>query len=415
MNQDLEDYSKTGEDYWKNMAFHLQNKISEHKKIDEVLFEIAEGGLAMAGDGFFKSAANYISGQLNVKYCMIGILVENGFEKIESIAFSQDGKIISNIEYELKNSPCENVFGKKPCTYPKGVAKLFPKDKGLAKMSIEGYSGVPLFDSKNKPIGLIVALTDKPIEDSRALSTTLQLISVRAAHEVERRITEEKLKSMLRYSIKALGRAAHAFDNETGDHTQRIAELSRELAKIAKYDKTFQDDIFLQAQLHDVGKLYVSTDVLFKPDKLTKKEIEIIKEHTMEGAKIIGNEPHLKIAKDIALFHHEKWDGSGYPFGLKGRSIPIAARIVAIVDVFDAIASDRRYKKAMTYKETFKIMNNGNKFINPEKSFDPELLRLFLDNYELFVNIHKNNLKNDNLKKNSSKNILSESYNDFYT
>jgi putative two-component system response regulator len=137
------------------------------------------------------------------------------------------------------------------------------------------------------------------------------------------------------------------------------------------------------APLHDIGKVAVPDHVLFKPGPLTKEEFEIIKDHTTFGADIIrktemivGDNPLLKIAEEIACSHHEKWDGSGYPNGSKGEEIPLSARLMSIADVYDALISERPYKKAFSHEKAVDIILRGDGRTRPEE-FDPMLLRCF--------------------------------------
>jgi putative two-component system response regulator len=150
-----------------------------------------------------------------------------------------------------------------------------------------------------------------------------------------------------------------------------------------KLSRTTIDMLEQAAPLHDIGKVAVPDQVLFKPGPLTREEFEIIKDHTTFGADIIrrtemivGDNPLLKIAEQIACCHHEKWDGSGYPNGFAGEDIPIAARLMTIADVYDALISERPYKKAFSHKKAVDIILHGDERTRPEE-FDPRLLRCF--------------------------------------
>ncbi|QER41635.1 response regulator [Thermodesulfobacterium sp. TA1] len=195
-----------------------------------------------------------------------------------------------------------------------------------------------------------------------------------------------KLSKELEYEIALkLGKTAEFRDIETGMHIMRVSHGSKKLAELYGLPKEEQELILYASPLHDVGKVGIPDSILLKPERLTPEEFEIMKQHTIIGAKILdGGEkyPVLKAGKIIALQHHERWDGKGYPYGLKGEEIHIYGRIVAIVDVFDALISPRVYKPAFPLEKAIEIMREGK-----GTQFDPELLDLFLNNIESFLKI----------------------------
>ncbi|MCP4755910.1 MAG: PAS domain S-box protein [Proteobacteria bacterium] len=208
----------------------------------------------------------------------------------------------------------------------------------------------------------------------------------------EKRQNEEIRESLFRHAVGSLARAAEVYDPDTGDHIVRIGDYGRMLAKLIGMNTEYQKDILISAQLHDVGKIHIASTLLNKMGSLTDNELAQIKNHALYGAIIIGRNPNYKMAYDIAMFHHEKWDGGGYPDGLRGRAIPLAARITSIVDVFDALVSKRSYKDSFDYHEAQSIMKKGDARLDPNVSFDPDLLTIFLSNYEAFVEIHKKSI-----------------------
>jgi putative two-component system response regulator len=175
--------------------------------------------------------------------------------------------------------------------------------------------------------------------------------------------------------IQRLGRAAEYKDNETGLHVIRMSHYSMLLARAAGMTEEEQDLILHAAPMHDVGKIGIPDHILLKPDKLNNNEWQIMQTHANMGADIIGihDSPLLNMAHIIALTHHEKWDGSGYPEGLSGASIPLVGRIVAIADVFDALTSVRPYKNAWPVDEAIEHM-----VACRGSHFDPHLIDLFL-------------------------------------
>lgn len=187
-------------------------------------------------------------------------------------------------------------------------------------------------------------------------------------------VSAQSLRETRLQIIQRLGRAAEYKDNETGLHVIRMSHFAREIALAAGMGDEDAEELFNAAPLHDVGKMGIPDAVLQKPGKLTPDEWEVMKSHVTIGAEIIGDDTStlLQLASSVALYHHEKWDGTGYPHGLAGESIPLEARIVALADVFDALTSKRPYKEPWTIEDTTSyILKESN------KQFDPELVKAF--------------------------------------
>ncbi|HBX37860.1 MAG TPA: two-component system response regulator [Pseudohongiella sp.] len=175
--------------------------------------------------------------------------------------------------------------------------------------------------------------------------------------------------------VQRLGLAAEYKDNETGLHVIRMSHFSRVLARAAGFSEAAQEELLHAAPMHDIGKIGIPDAILAKPGKLDAAEWDVMKQHPVIGAHIIGEQSTglLHTARQIALYHHEKWDGSGYPHGLKGEEIPVEARIVAIADVFDALVSARPYKPAWPVEKAIALIQE-----EAGRHFDPELVELFL-------------------------------------
>lgn len=174
-------------------------------------------------------------------------------------------------------------------------------------------------------------------------------------------------------------------DEETGAHIRRISFYARLFASLTGLSEEEQNLLLYASPLHDVGKIGIPDNILKKPGPLTPEEFEIIKLHTTIGAKILSSDQRFKTlaaGKVIAEQHHEKWDGSGYPYGFKGEDIHLYARIVAICDVFDAMTSDRVYRPAFTVEQTINIMKNGR-----GGHFEPKLFDIFINNLPKFLEI----------------------------
>jgi putative two-component system response regulator len=217
--------------------------------------------------------------------------------------------------------------------------------------------------------------------------------------EKQNLILEEKVQERtkeLQYALKLsketefeistrLGRASEGRDPETGGHIRRMSYYSKLLAELYGLNEEECELILYAAPLHDIGKIAISDNILLKPGRFEKNEFEIMKTHTQLGADILACDkeyPVLKAGYQIALEHHEKYDGSGYPNGKKAKEIMLYARIVAIADIFDALNSSRCYKDAMPLEKVLSIMKQ-----DAGTHFDPELIDIFLNNIDKFLEI----------------------------
>jgi putative two-component system response regulator len=186
----------------------------------------------------------------------------------------------------------------------------------------------------------------------------------------------EELRESRLQIVQRLGLAAEYKDNETGLHVIRMSHFARLLGVAAGMDSGAADDLLHAAPMHDVGKIGIPDAILQKPGPLDAAEWRVMQSHATIGAEIIGEHPSgmLALARSIALTHHEKWDGSGYPNGLAGDAIPLEGRIVAIADVFDALTSVRPYKPAWTVEAAVELLQQ-----QKGKHFEGRLVDLFLE------------------------------------
>jgi len=206
-----------------------------------------------------------------------------------------------------------------------------------------------------------------------------------------------ELKLVKEATVEAMGIVAEGRDPETGGHVQRtkayVRLLAEGLAQLSKFQEVLTprkiEKMFMAAPLHDIGKVTISDLILLKPGKLTYEEFETMKTHAMAGEETIRKVqgrftdiPFLGVAEEIAGGHHEKWDGSGYPRGLAGENIPIAARVMALADVYDALISKRSYKGAIDHAEVVEMIK-----ADSGKHFDPDVVDVFLANASKFQEI----------------------------
>jgi putative two-component system response regulator len=222
----------------------------------------------------------------------------------------------------------------------------------------------------------------------------LDVITLKAGLEKETQTLEQVLEDLDQAeqranqaheeTIRRLTVAAEARDDDTGLHIQRVGLYAAVLAEALGLSRQEVQMLFTACPMHDVGKIGIPDRILFKPEKLSSREWEIMKTHTVIGARVLtgSSSPLLKAAEVIALSHHERWDGAGYPRGLKGEQIPLSAGICAVADAFDALTSHRPYRNAVSSEQALEI-------ILRERSgqFDPTLVDLFVERFDSILSI----------------------------
>jgi response regulator RpfG family c-di-GMP phosphodiesterase len=206
---------------------------------------------------------------------------------------------------------------------------------------------------------------------TQAQNQQLSLVNENLETLVQKRTFQ--LEEAVREGVVMLALAAEAKDDDTGEHILRIQELTHKMCMELGISPEESEQISFFSIMHDVGKIHIPDRILRKPGPLGGKEWEVMRTHCIAGEKILGKKPFYKTAREIARSHHERWDGDGYPDGLKGESIPLAARIVTVADVFDALTHERPYKPAWTVEAALEEMKKLS-----GKVFDPKISSIFM-------------------------------------
>jgi putative two-component system response regulator len=280
------------------------------------------------------------------------------------------------------------------------VCRWFKQDERLRSIPVIFISGLHSVDDK---VGAFRAggidYVSKPFQEQEMIARIkthlhlrqLQVKMVSQNLRLEQQVAEQvkKVTASQLATIFALAKLAEARDDDTGQHIERVQTFAKMLAEQMRERKLnasqltdlFIDNLYQTASLHDIGKVGTPDAILLKPGKLTAEEFAEMKRHCAFGADTLAtvlkrhpDNQFLRMGVEVARSHHEKWDGSGYPEGLNGATIPLAARIVALADVYDALTSDRCYRPAFSHEDTYRMIMEGN-----GTHFDPDVVTAFRD------------------------------------
>ncbi|MGO8878072.1 MAG: response regulator [Desulfomonilaceae bacterium] len=329
--------------------------------------------------------------------------------------------VVTNLQRQILfwNSGAENIFGySKEEILGQSVAKLYPAN--LDPNEVQNTLREALtneFGAAQKVIKhvskdqeeVVLSLAISPMLDRKGKMTGVVGLGQDVTEQF--RLHEELVASYTRIrkiqgaSVFALAQLAEARDGETGAHLKRIrqycAVLCESIRKRPIYGplmtSEFIEDLVQCSVLHDIGKIVIPDSILFKPGKYKNDEFEIMQEHALLGGKALSeaaketgeSQSYLSVGADVAYYHHERWDGSGYPFKLRELEIPLSARVVSLCDVYDALRSKRRYKDDFSHEKSVKLIVEER-----GKQFDPEIVDAFLDSLDGFQQIIKNFDKN---------------------
>ncbi len=291
-----------------------------------------------------------------------------------------------------------------------GVCRRLKEDPATQRIPVIIITGVAEKEANVKAIesgadDFLIKPFDAVLLDARIRSSLrskrLQDEIIRHQEALERRVKDRtaQVTRTQNVAVFSLAKLAESRDTETGEHLERMRAYAREIAiglsRLPKYkeiiDEEFVHALYCSSPLHDIGKVGIPDRILLKPGKLTADEFDIMKNHSAIGGDTLraadeeaGQDSFLAMGRDIAYYHHERWDGNGYPNGLKGEEIPLSARIVAVSDVYDALTSKRPYKEPMSHEKSRKIIVE-----NSGSQFDPDIVRSFLDREQQILSIRK--------------------------
>jgi len=273
----------------------------------------------------------------------------------------------------------------------------------------QGSKGIPiimvtgLLDARSREHGLLQGVEEyitKPVNPRELTTRVRNLLRLKLAADIlknhnsmleeEVQLRSRELHSSFEEGLYALMKAAEYRDNETGTHIQRISYYTRLLAEELGAGRQYCDTIFMASPMHDIGKIGIPDRILLKAGTFENHEWEVMKTHTTIGAAILGGgiSPYMKMGQEIALSHHEHWDGSGYPHGTAGEAIPNCARIMSVCDVYDALRSERPYKESYDHARAVETIRSGDERTQPAH-FDPDVLEAFLRRAADFNDIYE--------------------------
>jgi putative two-component system response regulator len=345
-----------------------------------------------------------VEDEVEIREELVDWLSDKGYECVKA-SNGEEGLAILRQDVEVSVVLSDIVMpGKSGLEMITAARSEVGKDRGLEFVVLTGNGGsreaiaalkLGVIDFLEKPIDLdYLSHVVHRAEELVLLKRASRLYEAGLEADVRAKTLEirthlSNLEISYAESLECLATAAEYKDPETGNHIRRIGEYAQLVAKELGWSKERQSLMLLAAPLHDVGKIGTPESVLLKPGKLDSDEVAIMKQHAQNGYDILchSKNPIMQAAANIARSHHERWDGSGYPRGLKGTEIPIEARITSLVDVYDALRSKRSYKPAFDQEKTLSIILDGDGRTDPSH-FDPELIDILRKMADKFDEIY---------------------------
>ncbi len=343
-------------------------KIAETRELDNLLYEIATMGKLLIG------ADRSTVWLLNKKRETLWTKVAHGIPTIEVPMYSGVvGESVRTGEIIVSNNPYELPY-------------FNPEVDKNTGYKTESLLTIPLFNDIDEPLGAFQCVNkiagDKKFDDEDV--KLLQLVAGYAQKSLVAAMLALEIEKTQVEIIMLMAEIGESRSRETGNHVKRVAEVSKELARLAGLSAQEARLIEVASPMHDIGKVSIPDSILNKPGKLTDEEYKTMQNHTVTGYNLLNNSnrPIIKASAIIAHEHHEKWNGKGYPRGLRGEEIHIFGRITAIADVFDALACKRCYKEAWELSRVYELFQQER-----GEQFDPRLTDIFLENFDFLVSI----------------------------